>query len=279
MNKNRKIQFFSAILFGLTLSAGCEKSPEKSATKVATALKHEDEKGHWTCAMHPQIHSDKPGECPICHMKLIYVTDQPSAAEDESATDSRSSVQASARQLQLVGAQKIAVEKMTLTLKIPVSGRLISSKSVAFQVYESDMRYIKSGLSFTGESTVVSEGNISGVIASVDSIVDPTSRTVRVVGNIKKAPAGLVSETTFSGLIEVSLEDRIGIPESSVLHTGTGDLVYVVEGSKLTPKKVMLGLKTESFYEVLSGLSVGDTISSGPNFLLDSEAKIRGTRD
>jgi len=25
----------------------------------------------YTCPMHPQIHSDKPGNCPICGMKLV----------------------------------------------------------------------------------------------------------------------------------------------------------------------------------------------------------------
>ncbi|HLD45957.1 MAG TPA: heavy metal-binding domain-containing protein, partial [bacterium] len=28
---------------------------------------------HYTCSMHPQIISDKPGECPICHMTLVPV--------------------------------------------------------------------------------------------------------------------------------------------------------------------------------------------------------------
>ncbi len=277
MNKTRRLWIGIAPVFILLIVGACEKSPDKTAVTKNASSDHAQEKGHWTCAMHPQIHSDKPGECPICHMKLIFVTDQPGAEAEASTGDARSSIQGTSRQLELLGVQSVPVENMTLTLRIPISGRLISPKSVAFQVYESDMRYIKPGIPFTGESTVVSEGEISGAVVSIDSIVDPTSRTVRVVGSIKKSPAGLVSETTFSGLIEVNLEERIGIPESSVLHTGTGDLVYLVDGNKLTPKKVTLGLKTESFYEVLSGLSVGDTISSGPNFLLDSEAKIRGT--
>ena len=29
------------------------------------------EKVYYTCAMHPQIHQDKPGQCPICGMTLL----------------------------------------------------------------------------------------------------------------------------------------------------------------------------------------------------------------
>lgn len=228
---------------------------------------------YWTCPMHPQIHMDHPGECPICHMKLIQVK-APQAQDSESP---RSDVQGSSSQLNLIGVQKTQVERMDLNVKIPVAGRLLSSSSVAFQVYESDLSLVKPGLSFKGHSSFSPEGDIKGVIASVDSIVDPTSRTVRVVGRIDSGSRGLISETTFSGAIEVPLKNKVAIPESSVLHTGTGDLVYVfTDGNKLSPRKVRLGQKTEGFFEVVSGLEPGELISSGPNFLIDSEAKIRG---
>jgi len=82
---------------------------------------------------------------------------------------------------------------------------------------------------------------------------------------------------SFRGEIQIELKDRIAIPESSVLHTGAGDLVYLFNSeNKLSPQKVSLGMKTEGFYEVVAGLNVDDSISSGPNFLIDSEAKIRG---
>lgn len=36
----------------------------------------------WTCSMHPQIRLPNPGGCPICGMKLIPVSQLPSAKED-----------------------------------------------------------------------------------------------------------------------------------------------------------------------------------------------------
>lgn len=250
-----------------------KKILDKGTSDVKSKSAKIDSISYWTCPMHPQIHMDHAGECPICHMKLVQVK----AQEAQAVETSRSQVQASSDQLALIGIQKQEVERMDLNVSIPVSGRLISPSTVAFQVYESDLRLIKAGLPFTGQSSYSPEGQITGVITSVDSIVDPTSRTVRVVGQVKGS-SSLIAETTFSGAVVVKLKDRIGIPESSVLHTGTGDLVYVFgEGNRLTARTVKLGPKSEGFYEVVSGLNPGEFISSGPNFLIDSEAKIRGT--
>src|SRR6185312_12877033 len=249
---------------------------DKDASKNKTVITKLNGTNYWTCPMHPQIHATHAGECPICHMKLVPVK----AEAAQSAQSHRAAIQPSEDQLELIGIQKQQVERMDLTVAIPISGRLLSPSKVAFQIYESDLIDVKPGLSFTGSSSLAEGGEISGTIASVDSIVDPTSRTVRVVGVIQQGPKALLAETPFSGVITVHLKNRVSIPESSVLHTGTGDLVYLFgDDHKLTPQKVKLGLKSEGFYEVLSGLEPGQFISSGPNFLIDSEAKIRGTSE
>jgi membrane fusion protein, copper/silver efflux system len=279
MNK-KNITLIITILALVGLWAA-KKIIEKKSDNGKMSITKVEGNPYWTCPMHPQIHLDHEGECPICHMKLVKVAQAAAEKKTESLQgDKRSSVQVTANQLELIGVQKTSVEKMNLTAKIPISGRILTSSSVAFQVYEKDVKYIHSGLQFKGESSSSSEDEISGNISSVDSIVDPTSRTIRVLGSINKGSKGLLAETSFSGEILIELKDRLAIPESSVLHTGTKDLVYIFgEGNKLTPKSVKLGIKTEGFYEVLSGLSLGDTISSGPNFLIDSEAKIRGAND
>ena len=39
---------------------------------------NDSEKTLYTCGMHPQIIKDKPGNCPICGMKLVPVRKQAS---------------------------------------------------------------------------------------------------------------------------------------------------------------------------------------------------------
>lgn len=276
MNKKLLLIISIIAVLGFWATKGFIK---KDSSKDKPSVTKVEKDFYWTCPMHPQIHMDHEGECPICHMKLVKVQKENQVQEaNETQGEKRSTITATSYQLELIGIQKVTVERMNLKLKIPVSGRALSSMAVAFQVYESDLKNIKPGLAFTGEENISSE-EVSGVITSVDSFVDPTSRTVRVVGSIRKGPKNLLSETSFRGEVRIDLSDRLAIPESSVLHTGDGKLVYVIDDkNKLTPKYVKLGIKTEGFYEVLEGLSEGDEISSGPNFLIDSEAKIRGAQ-
>lgn len=263
---------FFAVLAGALIVWQANRTQPPAKIESAKQLHGES---YWTCPMHPQIHSEHPGECPICHMKLIKVSTGERAG-NEAEGDKRSAVQFTSSQLFLVGVQKTEVEKMDLIVKIPVSGRFMSPSSVAFQIYESDLRYIKRGLSFKGVSSLFPEQQVLGVISSVDSIVDPTSRTVRVIGSVKQGPRGVLSETEFRGEISFELKDRTAIPESAVVHTGEGDLVYLfTKENQLTPTPVALGLKSEEFYDVLKGVQPGQLISSGPNFLIDSESKIR----
>jgi Cu(I)/Ag(I) efflux system membrane fusion protein len=63
------------LLVLLALAAGaCQKTKPTAETATSKAT----QAAYYTCSMHPQIHADGPGSCPICHMDLIQV--QPAAA-------------------------------------------------------------------------------------------------------------------------------------------------------------------------------------------------------
>lgn len=268
----------------LILFLGCTKKSDSETKSVGTTLgDHEDPQGFYTCPMHPQVHEHKPGKCPICHMNLVKVSKKnrnmkPSATTDTTTTEISEGLSATDQQLRLAGISKYTVVKKDLVFTVPASGRLVSSREVNFQVYETDLQIIKAGLDFSGIATSNPEESLSGKIRMVDNMVDPSSRTVRVMGTLNKSFQKTVMDGGFHGEITSVAKNQIVIPEEAVLHAGKKDLVYLISkenGLKSIP--VQLGRKSDHEYQVLSGLVEGDVISTGPNFLIDSEANIRGT--
>lgn len=249
---------------------------EANSKSAAVGSDHEDPEGYYTCPMHPQVHEHKPGKCPICGMPLVKTAGKQQEAKKESVEASEISV--TNAQLRLAGIGKLTVARKELIFAVPVSGRMLSSREVAFQVFESDLQLIKTGVEFSGSSSSSPGETLKGQIRFIDSMVDPSSRTIRVIGTLSQAPKRSVLEGSFEGEIQAKEKRQIAVPEDAVLHTGKGSLVYLFTSeNKLKPIPVTLGKKASSGeYQILSGLSEGDVISTGPNFLIDSEAKIRG---
>jgi len=59
--KDMNIKLMISLLAALLFAFACSNSDNSS--------KNENE--YWTCTMHPQVHKDGPGACPICGMDLI----------------------------------------------------------------------------------------------------------------------------------------------------------------------------------------------------------------
>ncbi len=97
--------FIPLIAIALVVS-GCSKSEENG--------KHEHEvvkkDGYWTCTMHPQVHMDKPGSCPICGMDLIkkVADEKPEAVNDK---DMANMVTLSGKKQVLANVSSVVVKK------------------------------------------------------------------------------------------------------------------------------------------------------------------------
>ncbi len=76
--------FIPFITIALLLS-GCSKSEESGKDEHAVV----NQKEYWTCTMHPQVHMDRPGTCPICGMDLIkkVVDEKEQPANDKDMTN------------------------------------------------------------------------------------------------------------------------------------------------------------------------------------------------
>src|SRR5690606_21447117 len=75
--------FALGLLFGWLLFGGSEAETSQVLPDGHSMEAHQ-KSSVWTCSMHPQIRSDKPGKCPICGMTLIPLESDNAEGDDES---------------------------------------------------------------------------------------------------------------------------------------------------------------------------------------------------
>ena len=78
------MKIFFSILVSTIFFISCKNKKTEVKTKTDT---------YYTCSMHPQVMQDKPGDCPICGMKLIEAK--------KSSSDTTNAIMLSDQQIQL----------------------------------------------------------------------------------------------------------------------------------------------------------------------------------
>lgn len=132
------VHFAFLVAWTLTLSGCSSSSPASAAapdaSSVAPSAKAPPGTQQWTCPMHPTYVADRPGDCPICGMKLIPLkrggTRSPS---DGGAATARprgmAPVTIDARQRRLIGLRTAEVRWGLLETTIRTSGRVTFDES------------------------------------------------------------------------------------------------------------------------------------------------------
>jgi len=65
----KKIVFMSVLAAFFIIAAACTNS--STGTKDPQEQIKSTTEVYYTCTMHPEVHSDKPGGCPKCGMPLV----------------------------------------------------------------------------------------------------------------------------------------------------------------------------------------------------------------
>lgn len=193
----------------------------------------------------------------------------------------RGPVVLSEAQFQLTGASLVKVEKRDLAVRIPASGRALSPSRVALQIPERDMAFVKTGQEVELTSPSQRDEILKGKVIGTDASFDPTTRTLRIDVQLLKAAPGLRAESSIEGTIKSASKAALAIPEKALMHSAFGSYVFVADRSRslLVPRLVKVSAKDGEWIEILEGVEEGEVISSGPNFLLDSESRIQVSRD
>lgn len=143
-------------------------------------------------------------------------------------------------------------------------------------IYAYEAPLVKRGQSVELTSTALPGRTFSGTVRSIDTVLNPETRTLRARIEVSKAGGELKPEMYLTASIQTSQGRVLAVPKSAILPTGTRQLAFVeVEAGQYEPRDVRLGRETDDYFEVISGLKEGEKVVTSANFLIDSESKLK----
>ncbi len=159
----------------------------------------------------------------------------------------------------------------------------LSKVWVLFEVYESDMTWIKKGATVSYTIQSLPGKNFKSTISFIDPVIDPKTRVAKA--RIEVANPGLLlkPEMFVSGTVESSINTKtpsITIPKTAVMWTGKRSVVYIMQNSaqgvSFLMRDVSLGPELGESYVIESGLQSGEEIAVNGTFSIDAAAQLAG---
>ncbi|MFH6768753.1 efflux RND transporter periplasmic adaptor subunit [Gaetbulibacter aquiaggeris] len=160
----------------------------------------------------------------------------------------------------------------------------LSSLWVLFDVYESDMPWVKVGNKIRYTVQSLPGESFEGVITFIDPLINPQTRVASARVEVKNFENKLKPEMFVSGVISnmvsKSTSKDIVIPKTAVMWTGERSVVYMksLVSNKVNFKlrEVTLGASLGDAYIIKEGLSEGDEIVVKGTFTVDAASQLAG---
>jgi Cu(I)/Ag(I) efflux system membrane fusion protein len=144
------------------------------------------------------------------------------------------------------------------------------------ELYEGELPLVQVGQSARVTLTHLPDKHFDGEVTYLYPYVDPKTRTAKARIELDNRELELKPDMYANVSLEIDLGERLSVPESAVIYTGTRRLVFVDIGEgRLQPRVVRLGIRAADRYEVLDGINAGDEVVTSGNFLIASESRIR----
>ncbi len=153
----------------------------------------------------------------------------------------------------------------------------LSTVWVQAEVPESQVARVGVGTLVTAQTPAFPGDAFRGQVQALLPEVNSTTRT-RKARMALANPKGKLVPGMFVQMRLISAQRRptLVVPSEALVRTGKRTLVMIVEDGKFHPVEVQIGLEQGGQTEILNGLSQGQKIVLSGQFLIDSEANLKG---
>ncbi|MEQ1613801.1 MAG: efflux RND transporter periplasmic adaptor subunit [Hyphomicrobiaceae bacterium] len=145
-------------------------------------------------------------------------------------------------------------------------------------IAERDLAIVKVGQPVTITFRTYPDEPRTGKVAFILHELDMKTRTAKVRIEVANPDHRIKHEMFADVLIGTGGEDadRIAVPTSAVIDSGTRQVVLVERGEGLfEPRPVKLGIRGDGYIEIKEGLKAGEKVVVTANFLIDAESNLK----
>ncbi|MGD8925459.1 MAG: efflux RND transporter periplasmic adaptor subunit [Thioalkalispiraceae bacterium] len=155
----------------------------------------------------------------------------------------------------------------------------LSSIWILAEVFEKQADWIKEGQPADVKLSYLPGRTWEGKVEYIYPSLNPKTRTLKVRLRFDNADESLKPDMFASVTIYAGPKSNvIAIPREALIRTGTDERVILSRGEgRFQPRKVIAGIETGDWVEIVRGLDEGDVVVTSGQFLLDSEASLKAS--
>ncbi len=140
----------------------------------------------------------------------------------------------------------------------------VSRIKVDFDAPSVFLSALRPGLAIRGKVAAYGDEIFTGSVSTIDSRVDPVTRTISVRALLPNDDARLLPGLLMAIELTKNPRSSLLIPEGAIVQRGTQSFVFAIERRGETPfaveKQVETGARVPGKVEILSGLSEGEQV-------------------
>src|SRR5947208_6213678 len=155
----------------------------------------------------------------------------------------------------------------------------LSTVWVNAEVPEASAAQVRPGNPVEARTPAVSGTLFKGKVAAILPEVNPATRTIKARIELAN-PSGQLVPGMFATIsfAPATRKDVLLVPSEAVISTGRRTVVVIAQGNgKFAPVDVEVGIDTNGQTEIRKGLQTGQKVVVSGQFLVDSEASLKGS--